>query len=148
MLHDLDRAVRLQRLRAEGGGVLVLVDADEDDPVELRGELLSAISEDQRSEARVVVAVKEYEAWFLAGIESLREHRSVKATAAYDGDPEEPANAKQRLSALMTEPYQETIHQVAFSSLLDIETARQRSQSLQIFVTEVEALSFGRRLGE
>jgi len=127
---DLARAVRFQSNRVgAAGGVLVLVDADDDVPEELEGQLLRAIDDDLRSVARVVVAVKEYEAWFLAGIDSLRSHRSVRDDAAYAGDPESPRDAKGRLETQMVEPYQETIHQVAFSAKVDLEAVAARCPS-------------------
>lgn len=75
---------------------------------------------------RVVVARREYEAWFLGGIESLRVHRSVRDDASFDSDPEAPRDAKGRLRQLGTEPYRETLHQPAFAELLSIGAARQR----------------------
>lgn len=64
----LAAAVSLQANRVEvagGGGVIVLLDADKDDPEELRQTVLEACGGRAPS---VVIAVKEYEAWFLGSL--------------------------------------------------------------------------------
>lgn len=68
--------------------------------------------------------MREYEAWFLASLGSLRAHRSVRSDAIYHKDPESPRDAKGELGSLMLEKYRETIHQPAFSALLDIGESR------------------------
>lgn len=128
MPSELKRAVRLQSTRVAGaGGVIVLVDADGDDPVFPASTLQATLSSDLADSTHVVIAVKEHEAWFLAGIESLRSHRSMRSNAHFDGDPEAPCDAKGRFRDQMTEAYQETIHQVAFSSLVDLAAMEARS---------------------
>lgn len=137
---ELGRAVRLQGARVGGGpgGVLVLLDADDDDPARLRQEVQSIADDEAPGVAVVVVAVREFEAWFLAAAESLRPHRSVRGDAAFAGDPESPRDAKGELQRLMTEAYGEVRHQVAFCALLDLDAARERSPS---FAELVEAVS-------
>ncbi|WP_407318681.1 DUF4276 family protein [Isoptericola halotolerans] len=123
-------AVRLQASRVAGrGGVLVLADSD-DDPADLLWRLDESVREAKASRPVIVtLAVREFEAWLLAGIESLRAHRSVTDDAAFDGDPEEPRNPKGRLEQLMDESYGSVRHQVAFGALLDIDQAADRSPS-------------------
>ncbi|MEU4450196.1 DUF4276 family protein [Nocardioides sp. NPDC023903] len=138
MKNELRRAVRLQGSRVgANGGVLVLLDADDDDPAVLRAQLIDYVDTDLRAQVRAVVAVKEYEAWFLAAIESLRSHRSVKDDASFPGNPESPRDAKGRLSDQMLEPYQETLHQVAFSAIFDIDAASERCPSFRCLQSAV-----------
>jgi len=146
MTTEVGRAVQLQGTRVgQHGGVLVLLDADDDDPDELAHRLDDDIAAHASGKiagrARVTVAVREFEAWFLGGIESLRSHRSVDNDASYDGNPEEPRDAKGRLSDRMMEPYQETIHQVAFSALVDLEDVAQRCPSFIRFQEAVIELA-------
>ena len=47
----------------------------------------------------VVMATREYEAWFLATIESLRGKRGIRADAVSHANPESPAGPKERLGA-------------------------------------------------
>ncbi|AYD89536.1 DUF4276 family protein [Actinomyces lilanjuaniae] len=124
------KAVRMQRLRAGQGGVVVLCDADDDDPQKVRRLTLEALGGIQTV---VAVAVREYEAWFLAAAESLRSHTAVRDDASFDGDPERPRDAKGRLEQIMTESYKETLHQVRFTGVMSLEAARGRSPSFAAF---------------
>ncbi|NJP34111.1 DUF4276 family protein [Micromonospora thermarum] len=131
------RAVEMQTARiANEGGVLVVADADDDDPSELATQIEDAA---KREGVLVAIAVREYEAWFLAAIESLRTHRSVRDDAHFEGDPELPRGAKSRLESQMVEKYRETIHQPAFSAMLSIEQA-QRCLSFDKLVRQIGRL--------
>ena len=72
MLNEkLGGAVRMQRIRVgDNGVVLVLLDADDDDPGEVRARITSILGREAEGTMVVAVAVREYEAWFLAAIES------------------------------------------------------------------------------
>lgn len=134
---ELQRALQLQVARAGlGGGVLVVFDADDDDPASVR-DTVRAVAGHQPGRVGVAVAVKEFEAWFLAAIESLRSHRDVRDDASYGRDPEGRRNCKKELELLMNESYSETRHQSAFSALMDLSAARQRSASFDQLVTAV-----------
>jgi hypothetical protein len=140
---ELERAVRVQaaRVGALKGGVLVLRDGDDADcPVSLAAELrpppgLVAVG------VEVVIARYEYEAWFLAAAESLRGHPDVRDDATAPADPEARRDAKGALEAMMRESYKETRHQVAFSALMDLRAAHDRSRSFRRMVNAVRVLS-------
>jgi hypothetical protein len=133
----LARALQLQAARVTGrGGVLVILDADDDCPVELGRKLATTTSS---ANIQVAVANREFEAWFLAGIESLRAHRMVKDKASYAPDPDLTRDAKGALTDLMIEKYNETLHQPAFASLLDVNAAM-RSRSFRHFVDSIGRL--------
>jgi hypothetical protein len=136
----LQRAVAMQSMRiTERGGVLIVADADDDCPV----ELARSLAEYAGGEVVVAVANREFEAWFLAAIQSLRNYRTVKDDAVYLEDPEAKRAAKEELTRLMHEPYNEPLHQPAFASLMDIEEASRRSRSFRHFVTAVGRLING-----
>jgi len=139
---ELQKAVRLQANRVRGAGaVIVLADSDDDDPEKLRAQLQATVDGANTSAPAVVsVAVREYEAWFLAGIESLRSHPSVRDDATYEGDCEAPRNPKQRLETLMTESYGSVRHQVAFNAQLDLDEVASRSASFRRFLDSVAAM--------
>lgn len=142
MRQDLGRATRLQLSRVGSlGGVLILVDADGDDPHWLADQLSKAIEPDVITRCRVVVAVKEYEAWFLGSIESLRAHKSVSNDASFAGDPEAPRDAKGALNSQMLEAYQEPIHQGAFSAEMDLDAAVARCASFAEFCDKAQELT-------
>lgn len=99
----LANAVAVQAARVgEHGGVLIMADADDDCAVTLADEVRRVAAP---TPVEVAVAVREFEAWFLGAVESLRGHRSVRGDAGFGGDPEEPRGAKGVLAAVMTEPY-------------------------------------------
>ena len=137
----LAKAVRFQARRVQQGGVIILLDSDDDDPEMLRASVQACVAESgAQVPAIAAVAVREYEAWFLAGAASLRGHQSVLDDAHYDNDPEAPRDAKGRLEKLMLEHYDSIRHQVAFNSRLDLDIAEQRSPSFARFLVAVAAI--------
>src|SRR5438876_422993 len=87
--HLIDAINRAIRQASHPVAVLVLLDADDDCPAELGPRLLGWARE-ARSDVpiSVVVANREYEAWFLAGAESLRGHRGLAVDLSPPADPE------------------------------------------------------------
>jgi hypothetical protein len=97
----------------------------------------------------VVMAYREYEAWFLASIESLRGQRGIRADAESHPNPEQPKGAKGQLEARM-EParsYHETADQPALTGLFDLALTYQRCRSFQHLVKVFGELCGGRRPG-
>jgi hypothetical protein len=135
----LGRAVALQSSRVAGvGGVLVVADADDDDPAVLAADITAASGAEHPVP---VIAVREYEAWLLAALPSLTSHRSVRTGASWEGDPESVRGAKERLSAAMVEPYRETLHQASFSAIADLGMIAGRSPSFRNLVAAVSRLA-------
>ena len=139
----LDRAARFQAARVTAaGGILLLRDGDdapERCPVRLAETLHHRIHQVPCPLA-VVVANPEYEAWFLASVESLRTHRAVRDDARAPDDPESRRNAKRLLEEQMVESYKETLFQPTFTALMDLDAARERSRSFRRFVKAVGLL--------
>lgn len=150
---ELERAVHMQAARVgPAGGVIVLADSDDDDPEALRAQLqtTSDVAAAAGGAVVVTIAVREYEAWFLAGIESLRVHKAIRDDASYEADPESPRNPKLKLEEQMVESYGSVRHQVAFNATLDLETTERRAPSFRRFLEAVECLVLGQgtSLGE
>lgn len=127
---DLHRAVDLGLLKISQVGrfgvILLLLDADDDCPAELGPELLERLRR-PNAEVSVVVAKREYEAWFLASARSLRAHRHVLDTAIAPAEPEAIRGAKQYLERHILVPgaiYRETVDQPALTARLGLEEAR------------------------
>lgn len=101
---ELERAVELAaRTLGGGGGVCVLLDADDDCPATLGPELLErARSSRADLEIIVVVAKLEFESWFLAAARSLRGVRDLPTDLDPPADPEGIRGAKEWLSRQMT----------------------------------------------
>lgn len=137
---ELRRVVQLAASRAgAGGSVLVLMDADDDCPAKLAPALLQTVGVRADVSVGVVLAKREYEAWFLAGLVSLRGRRGISD----DADPPAEAirGAKEWLQARMTDgaTYSPSIDQPALTHHLDLELAR-RADSFDKCVREIRRL--------
>ena len=128
------QAVRLALAQPDCGAVLVLLDGDADCPAEL-GPTVQAWATAAAGDVpcRVVLAHREYEAWFLAAIKSLRGQRNVRSDADPHPDPERPRGAKEQLEKRMRRgaSYLETLDQPAFSALFSLPCAYRRSRSFR-----------------
>lgn len=125
---ELERAIQFAaKGTGEGGGILLLLDADRDCPANIAPQLLErAIAARPDREISVVLAKAEYEAWFLAAATSLAGRTALEGGAMAPDDPEGVRDAKGWLSARMPrgQSYRETIHQASFSATFDMDMAR------------------------
>jgi len=138
---ELSRVVQFAaRSVGPGGRILVLLDGDEDCPAEL-GPRLVAWCEEARSDARlsVVIAAREYEAWFLGAAESIAGRRGLVPQLSSPDDPETIADAKGWLSERMGRRYSPVVDQPALSAVFDIDLARRRCPSFDKLLRDVEA---------
>lgn len=141
---SLGSAVELARRQAGCTSILILFDGDDDCPRELGPEIQGwAERAAQGTPCFVVMAHREYEAWFLAGIDSLRGQRGIRADAVHPGDPETSRGAKELLGDLMTAEwsYHETADQPALTAKFDLAAAYRRSRSFRRMTS-----AFGRLL--
>jgi uncharacterized protein DUF4276 len=129
----LRRAVQVA-LRQERGcdGILILFDADKDCPKDLVVRVQAwARAEAGRTPCEVVIAHREYEAWFLGSLESLRDRRNVRPDAVSHTDPESMRGAKGKLQSSMLRPYSETVDQPALTALFDLAAAHRTCRSFR-----------------
>ena len=127
---ELERAVKLAGMRMaetqpRAGGVLVLIDADDDCAARLGPELLERARSVGVAPVEVVLAVTELEAWFLAALASLRGQRGVRTDARAPSDPESVRGAKEALRRQMTSgsAYSPPTDQPALVALMDLDAA-------------------------
>jgi len=111
------------------GAIFVLVDCDwaEGCPARDGPELLERARKAREDVLiSVVLAKKEYEAWFIAAAESLRGERRLSDSMMTPSDPENIRGAKEWLSGNMppSHPYAETTDQPALTELFDMKMAR------------------------
>ena len=109
------------------GGIFIILDSDDDCPAKLGpGLLQEAIKIRKDLPIAVVLAKREFEAWFLAAAESLRGQRGLKNELQPPNNPEEIRGAKEWLTHQMesNKKYKETLHQPAFTARFDFEQAR------------------------
>lgn len=122
----------------EFGWILVLLDADDDCPAKLGVQVLErARSIVPHRRVSVVLANREYEAWFLASAESLHGHRGFTFDFPKNFDAELPRDAKGWLGERMASgTYRGTTDQAAFSALMDLQQANERSRSFRKLCSE------------
>ncbi|MFC4009898.1 DUF4276 family protein [Nonomuraea purpurea] len=141
----VDEVVRKTR---DVAGVLVLIDADDACPAALGPELL-----DRARGARpdvplaVVLANREFEAWFLASAVSLRGHQGLPIDLQLPSDPERPRDCKGWLTKHRVDgtPYNPVRHQTGLTARFDLAMARKNSPSFDKFWRDVEYLITGKR---
>ncbi len=125
------------------GAILVVLDADDDCPAQLGPALLQrAVSARADMPLAVVLAKREYEAWFLAAAESLRGRRHLRADLDPPPDPEAIRGAKDWLRRRMHHgrKYTPTADQAALTALFDLDLARGRSDSCDKCYREIVRL--------
>jgi len=125
---QLEKAVELAARRvAPDGAVLILIDSDDDCPAELAPQLLGRARQARYDlSLSVVLAKREYEAWFLAAAESIRGCRGLANNMTSPPDPEQVRGAKEWLARHMVagHSYSATIDQPALTFLFDLDAAR------------------------
>jgi hypothetical protein len=120
------------------GWVLILLDADDDCAVQASRQLLArAQLVIPHRMVSVVMAVREYEAWFIAAADSLNGHRGFSFEAGQAVAAEVPRDAKGWLKERIAgRTYGETIDQPAFTAVMDLEQAHANSRSFRKLCAE------------
>ncbi|NEC86471.1 DUF4276 family protein [Streptomyces sp. SID12501] len=120
--------------------VLVLLDADDDCAVDLAAQVrdLARISHGHVP-LTAVVAVREFEAWFLAGAAGLAGHMGLPHDLTPPPDPEAIRGAKEWLSERMPagSTYRPPAHQPSFVQHFDLDAARNAAPSFDKLCREV-----------
>lgn len=124
---ELEKWVEVAARRVAGrGGILILIDSDADCPKEL-GEDMLRRARASRSDLpiSVVVAKREFEAWFIAAAKSLEGKAGMLDQVDPPEDAEVIRDAKGWIRRHMrTGVYQETVDQAKLASLFDLSQAR------------------------
>jgi hypothetical protein len=140
---ELDRTIKLAALKLQGaGGIFILVDCDDGCPA-TEGPALLARAQNVRPDMKisVVLAKREYEAWFIAASESLRNKRFLPDTLSCPSAPEEIRGAKEWFSRQMPKGirYSETSDQAALTAVFDMQAAR-KADSFDKCYREIHAM--------
>lgn len=134
---ELERSVELAARRAgRNGAILIVLDSDDECPATLGPELLSRAQATRPDlPIRIVLAKREFEAWFLAAAESLRGRRGLASDLVAPSDPESIRGAKEWLTVRMAtgRRYVETLDQSALAAAFDLEKARLASSFDKFF---------------
>jgi len=140
---SLQIAVRVAALR-DCVGILIIFDADDDCPKELGPELQEWARDAAGGKAcAVVMANREYEAWFLASIEALRGTAAILPDATSHPDPETPRDAKGQLTWRMQSgaSYSPTVDQAPLTAHLDLASAYRQCRSFRKLVSAFGVLA-------
>ncbi len=116
--------------RQDCSGILIVFDADDEGcPPELAGRIRDWVKESRPNmPCEVVLAVREYEAWLLAGI------RGISPEAIDHDSPEMPRDPKRVLGERLGFRYKETSHQPSLSHQFDLPSAIKRCRSFRRMV--------------
>jgi hypothetical protein len=118
----LKRVIEVVRLK-QPDGILITLDSDDDCPVEL-AEQINAWAKKYAAPlaCEVAIAHREFEAWFLSSVESLRGKRGIALDATSENNPESFRGAKAKLEGKMMKGnfYSETADQATLTASLDL----------------------------
>ncbi len=140
---ELERAIsQTIRDRAEVGGIMVLIDSDDDCPAELGVQLLNRAKEATQMPVSIVLAHREFECWFLGSKESHQGVNGIVENATAPPNPEGIRGAKEHLTLNMIRGrrYLAVDDQVRFAEKFDLNLARQHCSSFDKCFREVERL--------
>jgi hypothetical protein len=144
--NGIESVLGILRKKTECKGVLVLLDAEAEDrdcPVSLACELAKRVQKQGLPfPVTVVVAVCEYESWFLANLERIAPHYLADPNIRYNGDVEEECSAKGWLSRHRPSSlaYKETVDQERLTFEIDLKHTAEVSRSFKRLIEAVEEL--------
>ena len=135
----LEKAIDLARRQTGCRGILVLFDADDlcakTGAMPLRQEAARIAA---TLPCPVVLANKEFEAWFLASLEDLSDRPAGRAS--YPGDPDQKRGAKEELERRLAIYYHEPADQPKFTARMNLRRTHERSRSFRKLVKEYRLL--------
>lgn len=140
---ELTRAVSLADLKLKGMQserrlILILFDADEDPACVLAPRLLLGVQNERPDvDIALVLAVPEFETWFVAAAESLQDYVDLTAREI-PADVEAAGIKKAWLQQHFRGRYTETIEQPALTARMDLNQCRARSRSFDKLCRELE----------
>ncbi|MEV5409534.1 DUF4276 family protein [Thermopolyspora sp. NPDC052614] len=147
--HGIEATVNeITRKFGDLAGLLVLLDSDDDCPASLGPGLLARVEEARPGlSAAVVLAHREFEAWFLAAAVSLRGCQGLPSDLEAPADPESIRGCKEWLTCRRPSgaPYRPKNHQPGLAQRFDLNMARANSPSFAKFYRDVEYLITGKR---
>lgn len=148
LLRDLERFLQYAAMTPGCKGILVLLDAHDDCAKDLAARLSQRCKElGLNVPVAVVCAVREYEAWFLASLDTIK-GKPVKGkpglseSAQFTGFAEGLSGVKEWLTHHMPQgrAYKETSDQAALTEYVDLALAYERSRSFRRFCHATDQL--------
>ena len=145
----LEKFLNVAAREPDCAAILILIDADDDCALTLAQSLCRRVTSCGVHVPVCVVAAKcEYEAWFLASLDSLRGQSIggrfiLPAELSYAGDVESRRGVKEWLDKVLPKGivYAPTLDQSPMTSLMDTTEARTKSRSFRRMYHAIEQLS-------
>ena len=141
---NLSRFLHYAQAEDDCGAILVLLDLDDGCPLREATDLAEKSRLlNQPHPVAIVLAHREYEAWFLASLTTICGSYDLPPDLVYVGDVEARRGAKQWLTAHMPpgKAYKATFHQAKLTQRIDFEIARQHSRSFRRLSHAIEELT-------
>jgi uncharacterized protein DUF4276 len=135
--------LRYAQQSPDTGATLVLLDLDDGCAYSEAQSLATNIrSFNLPYPVAIVFACREYEAWFLASLNTIAGEYGLPEGLTYDGDIEARRGVKEWLTKQMPSGriYKETIHQISMTHRIDLELARQNSRSFRRLCHAIDEL--------
>lgn len=125
----------------ENGTVLILMDCEDACPAAVGPEIWAKASQ-QRSDVRFVVALayREFETWFIAAADSFHGAFGLPLDLTVPPDYETYRDAKGWLSSRMPVKYDPVIHQVKFTRVLNLDSARRSHSFNRLYIKVASAI--------
>ena len=130
----LETFVKVALRQPRCAAILIMFDGDDDCPAELGPRVRRWAAEASEGKpCEVVIPHREFEAWFLAALESLQGSRGIRCGARYLPNPEAQRDAKGQLTATMHpgKSYKPNLDQPAFSARFSMAAAHARCRSFR-----------------
>ena len=139
---EFRRKLLLAVAKAQGGAVIILLDADDDCPVALASSLRDRAQQiAPGSNVHPLIACREYESWLIAGIGTLAGKRRVRTDATPPPNPDEIRDAKGWISEqMLSGRYHEVLDQPAMTAIFDLQHAQAASRSFRKFTETFSAI--------
>jgi hypothetical protein len=121
--------------------ILILLDADDDDPPCILGPRIQQMATSHRPDMDIatVIANVEYESWFVAAAPSLAEYIGLLETDILPLKPEESRSGKGWIERrYLQAKYSESVDQPKLTSKMDLKMARENSPSFHKLCRELE----------
>jgi hypothetical protein len=135
------KVLGLAAAKAQGAPILILLDADDDCPVNLAKDVLKIVQTTiSHTNVGVVIADREFESWFLASVPTLSGYRTLQSNLTVPVYSETIRNCKGWLSERMRNRYSEVLDQAAFADRLCPSMAATNSRSFEKFHKVVRLL--------
>ncbi|MBI5724394.1 MAG: DUF4276 family protein [Planctomycetes bacterium] len=141
----LRKAVRLAGKQTDCAAIVILFEHEDGCPKKVGPLLLRWAQSETSLPCGVVLAHREFEAWFLAAVESLRGKCDIRENAQPPDDPESVRGAKEAIAQFMPKHriYRETTDQDNLAAVFDMRIAFQKCRSFKHMVKTFGAIVAG-----